>query len=130
MVNYCQSLAFDHPYLSCNAVFFIWIKLWVLKKAPIKIVAHAIYTSWFFLIHTLLFWWKIKTSFDCCFPQQTRPQITVQLYILQDYSGARIVFNVINKHHTLAIMHCVSLNLLSLIHERDTWKRWYMQKWF
>ena len=66
-----------------------------------------------FFLYTLLFWWKIKTSFDCCFPQQIRPQITVQLYRLQDYSGARIVFNVVNKHHTLAIMHCVSLNLLS-----------------
>ena len=30
--------------------------------------------------------WEIKSCFDCCFPHQIRPQITVQLYLLQDYS--------------------------------------------
>ena len=34
--------------------------------------------------------WKIKSCCDHCFPQKTRLQIIVQLYILQNYSSVRI----------------------------------------
>ena len=42
-------------------VFSIWKSLWVLQKAQIKNVARAICTYLFFLIHTLLFCFKIKS---------------------------------------------------------------------
>ena len=46
--------------------------------------------------------------FNHCFPQQIRPQITVtvQLYILRDYSSVIIGFNMISKHHTLLDTAC------------------------
>ena len=88
-------------------VFFIQKSQQDLQKAHIKIVAHAIYIYLFFSYTC-----KVKSSFDQCFPQQIRPQITVQLYTLQDYSNMRIGFNMINKHRTLPIIHHVSLNLL------------------
>ena len=69
---------------SSNTIAVIWKSLRVLQKACIKIVAHAIYTYLFFSdIYTLLFCWKIKSCFDCCFPHQIRPQTTVQSYILR-----------------------------------------------
>ena len=40
-----------------------------------------------------------------CFPQQIRTQITVQWYILKDYSSVRIDFNMIKKQHTLPIVY-------------------------
>ena len=66
--------------------------------------------------HALLFCWKIKSCCHRCFPQQIRLQITVQLYILQDYSSVRIGFNMINKRHTLPIKHHINLNSLSFHH--------------
>ena len=74
------------------------------EKARIKIVACAIYTYQIFsCTYTLLFWRKIKICCDHCYIQYIRPQITVQQYILQDYSSLRIGFNMINKPHTLPI---------------------------
>ena len=71
---------------------------WVLQKARINIVAGAIYAQLFFpYTYTLL----VCSSCDCCFPQQIRPQTTIQLYILRDYSNERIGFNMINKQHKL-----------------------------
>ena len=46
---------------------------------------------------------KIKSFYDCCFPQQITLQTTVQLYILQDYSSLRIG-NMNSKRHTLPII--------------------------
>ena len=55
--------------------------------------------------YTLLLCGKIKSYCDHCFPQQIRPQNTVQLYILQDYSSGRIDFNRNNKPHSLPIVY-------------------------
>ena len=71
-----------------TVVFSTWKSLRVLRKAHIKIVAFTIYTNLFCYTYTLLFWYKIKNCCDRCFPQQIRPQTTVQLYILRDYSRA------------------------------------------
>ena len=50
------------------------------QKARIKIVTRAIYTYLFFsYTYTLLFYWKIKSGCDCCFPQQIK-QITSIIY--------------------------------------------------
>ena len=65
--------------------------------------------AYFFLIWTLLFCWKIKSCYDHCFPQQIRPETTVQWYILRYYSSVRTVFNMINKRHTLSTV-CTILN--------------------
>ena len=87
------------------SVFSIWKSMWVLQTACIKIVAHAIYTYLFFsYTYTLVFCWKI---WCCCLPQQIRPQTTVQLYILWDYSGVRIGFNMIKNHHTVYSISCL-----------------------
>ena len=49
-------------------VFSIWKSLWVLQKALIKIVAHAIYTYQFFsFTYTLLFCSKIKKLLQSLF---------------------------------------------------------------
>ena len=53
--------------------------------------------------YPLLFCRKIKSCCDRCFPQQIRPQATVQWYILRDYSCIKIGFNIINKRHTLHV---------------------------
>ena len=66
----------------------------VLQEAHIKNVACAIFTSPFFLIHTLLFWWKI---FLGKFDHRTLSSYT---YILQGCPGVRIGFNLINKRYT------------------------------
>ena len=58
----------------------------------------------FFLYMHSLFFWKIKICSDRCFHQQIRLQTTVQWYIVRDYSSAKIVFNIINKCHTLPII--------------------------
>ena len=71
--------------------------------------------TYFSYIYTVLFHWKISCC-DRCFPQQIRPQITVQLYVLQDYSSVRTDFNIIYKCHTLPRIHQVSLNPLSFDH--------------
>ena len=112
-----------------DAVFCIWKSLRVLQKVGIKIVAHAICTYLFFSYTcTLLFCWKMKSCFDRCFPQQIRPQTTVQSYILQDYSSVRIGFNMINKSHTLPIVcihhasvHNVHIVVVLLIVKRSMW---------
>ena len=54
---------------------------------------------------TLLVCSKIKSCCDHCFPQQIRPQNTVQLYMLWDYSSGRIDFNMNNKPHSLPIVY-------------------------
>ena len=55
----------------------------------------------------ILFCGKIKTYCDRCFPQQIRPQTTVQPSILQDYSSVRIDVNVINKRLTLPVAYTI-----------------------
>ena len=57
-----------------------------------------------FYTKSLLFYWKIKTGCYRCFPQQIRQQVTVQWYILRNYSSVKVLFNMINKHHTLRIV--------------------------
>ena len=71
-------------------------------------------TQCFSNTYTLLFYWKIKSCCDRYFPQQIRPQTTVQLYVLRDYSNVRIGFNIINKRHILPIVYSVNLNSLTL----------------
>ena len=61
----------------CISVFSIWKSLWVLQKACIKIVAHAIYIYLSFS-YTLVFCSNIKSWFDYCFRQQLRPRTTIQ----------------------------------------------------
>ena len=98
-----------------TSVFSKWKLLRVLIKARINIVACAVYTYLCFSYTcTLLFCWKMKSCCDRCFPQQIRPQITVLLYILRDYSSARTGFNMINKY--FLSFHHVSLNRLSFDH--------------
>ena len=79
-----------------------------LEKAHIKFVACAIYTIYFtcfFLItYTLLFDCKRK-SYDHCFRQQIRPQTTVQLCILQDYSSVKIGFSMNYTCHRLPTLY-------------------------
>ena len=70
----------------------------VLQKAHIKNVTCAIFTSPFFLIHTLLFCWKI---FLGKFDHRTLSSYT---YILQGCRGTRIGFNLTNKRHTLRVV--------------------------
>ena len=89
---------------NANTVFSMWKSLQVLQKAHINIVACAIYTYLFFsYTYTLFFCWKIKKIGDCCFPQQIRPQTSVQWYTLQVYSSVRVSFNRINNYCTLPI---------------------------
>ena len=77
----------------------------MLKKARIRIVAHAIFTYLLFsFTHTLFSSSKIK-SCDLCVSQEIRPQTIVQLYLLQDYSSVRISSNMNNKYHTLPIVY-------------------------
>ena len=64
---------------------------------------HLFTLTYFFLIHGLFSSAGIKICCNCCFPQQIRPQITVQLYILQVYSNVRIGFNMISKCHLLPV---------------------------
>ena len=71
-------------------VFSIWKSLWVSQKDCIKIVVCAIYTY----LHSPL-WLEKKKNCDHFFPQQIRPQTTVQWYILQDYSSVRIGFSIL-----------------------------------
>ena len=47
--------------------------------------------------------WR-KSFGDCCFSQQIRPQITVQLYILQNRFSVTSGVSVSSKHHTLPIL--------------------------
>ena len=57
------------------------------------------------------------TNIFFCFSQQIRPQITIQLCILQDYSSVRIGFDMINKmpHTAYSIDHVV-LNPINFNH--------------
>ena len=48
--------------------------------------------------YTLFVCIKIKSCYDHSFPQQIRPQKTVQLYMLRD-------FNMNNKPHSLPIVY-------------------------
>ena len=87
------------------------------KKLASRLWPMLFYTIIYFFvyIHSPLLLEKKKRC-DCCFPQQIRPQITVQLYIVREYSSVRIVFNAINKRHTLLIVRNASLNPLSFDH--------------
>ena len=66
--------------------------------------------TYFFLTFFLLFCCKLNSCCECCFPQQNRPQTTVQWYILRNCSSVRIGLNIINKRHTLPVctIHYVS----------------------
>ena len=113
-ISQAEDLSTHH---TAGAVFSIQ----VLKKAPSRLRLVLFTLTYFFIYiytYTLLFCSKIKHCCDCCFPQQIRPQVTVQLNILQDCSIERTGFNMINKHHILPIIQHVSLNLLSFNHYR------------
>ena len=78
-------------------------------KTSIKIVVRAISTYLLFsFTYIILFCGKMKSCCDRCFPQQIRPQTTVQLYTLRDYSSERIGFSLNNKYHTVPIV-CTTL---------------------
>ena len=80
--------------------------LHVLQKARIKIVTRAIYTYLLFsYTYTLLFCWKTRSCCDNCFPQEIRPQTTIQWYLLQYYFSTRIGFIMIKKRHALPIVY-------------------------
>ena len=64
----------------------------------------VLFTYFFSYTYTLRFCWEIKSCCHRWFPQQTRPQIAVQSYILRDCSSVRISFNMINNRHTLPIV--------------------------
>ena len=106
--RYWRILLFAHSQKNKEKCSLFYMKtLRVLQKARIKIVARAIYTYLFFpYTYNLFFCWKIK-SCDRCFPQQIRPQITVQLYILRIYSSVRIGFRMISKCHTLLVVYTI-----------------------
>ena len=86
-------------------VCYIRKSLQVLQKAHIKIWPMPFTLNLFFsYTYTLLFCNKMKSCCDRYFPQQIRPQTTVQLYKLQDYSSVRIHISMINKRHTPPIV--------------------------
>ena len=67
-------------------------------KARIKIVAPGIFIV--FLLNAVSSSAGKEKSYCCdhCFLQEIRPQINLQIYILQDYSSVIIGFNVIKRH--------------------------------
>ena len=75
-VHFCQNFQIFCPFLS-----FFW------KIACMPLLSRT----------SPAFCWKTKSCCDRCFSEQIRPQTTVQLYVLQDYSSVRIGFNMINK---------------------------------
>ena len=76
------------------------------KKLPSRPWPVLFTLAIFFLLDTLLVCGKIKSCCDHCFPQQIRPQNTVQLHKLRDFSSGRIVFNTNNnKRHSLPIVY-------------------------
>ena len=93
--------------LLAHRVFSILKSLPELQKAHIKIVALAIYLHLpiFSFTNTLSHLWQNKKLLWLLFPQQIRPQSTVQLYILQGYSSVRISFNMNNKCQALPILY-------------------------
>ena len=101
------------------SVFSIWKSLRLLQKARINVVARALYTYLFFYIFPytccLIFWWKIKNCCDRCFPQQIRPETTVQWNVLRYYSSVSINFNMISKRHTLPIVYTANVRKISII---------------
>ena len=54
---------------------------------------------------TLLFCSKKKSCCDHCFPKKIRPQTTIQLHMLQDFTSKRISFNRNRKCHLLPIVY-------------------------
>ena len=99
--------------LKTISVFFIRKLLQGAQKARIKIVVLAIYTYLFFSYScTLLFYWKVKSCCDRCFPQQIRSKNNVQWYIIRAYSSLRIGFNMINKRHTLPIVYSMLVKIV------------------
>ena len=72
------------------------------------------YLFFFSYTYTLLFCWKIKCCCDRYFPEQIRPQTTVQWYILQNYLSVKIGFNMINKCHTLPIAYTMLVKILQV----------------
>ena len=65
----------------------------------------------FSFTYSLLVCGKLKSCCDHCFLQQIRPQNTVQLYILQDYSSGRIDFNMNNKSHSMPIAYTMLVQI-------------------
>ena len=59
----------------------------------------------FSFTYTLLLCGKMQSCCDYCFPLQIRPQNTIQLYLLRDYSSGRIDFNMNNKPHSLPTVY-------------------------
>ena len=83
-------------------LFVIWKSLQVLQKVRMKIMTCFLHLATFSYTYSPL--WLEKRWCDRYFPYQLRPQITVQSYILQDYSSVRISFNMNNKCHILPIV--------------------------
>ena len=77
-----------------------------------------ILTDFFSFTYTFLFCGKIKSCCDCCFPQQIRPQTTIQLYTLRDYSkvGIGFQYKLKTSHTTACNIHHVSFNTFSFNH--------------
>ena len=70
-------------------------------------------TTYFFVIHTVSSsTGKCGSCYGHCFPQQIRPQATVQWYILQECSSVRIGFSMINKCYTLPIVCSMLVKIL------------------
>ena len=86
-----------------TSVFSTWKSLWELQKARIKIVARAIYTYLFFLIHTLLFFCDKITSFLIAAFLSKLDHRPLFNNILWNFSRGRIDFNMNNKCHTLPL---------------------------
>ena len=103
---------------TCTSFFLMKICASVTKKS-----FHQNCGLWYlhlsisFYTYTLLFSCRIKSCCDHCFPWEIRPLTTVPLYILQDYSGVRIGFNVISKTTpTTYSIHHDGLNTSSFNH--------------
>ena len=75
--------------------FSISKSLQVLKKTPIKIVAHAIYTYPFFYIYIHSPLMLKKSCCDFCFPQESKSQTGHCSMIYMTRGSVRIGFNVI-----------------------------------
>ena len=69
----------------------------------------------FSFTYTLRVCGKIKSCCDHRFSQQIRPQKTVQLYILRDYSSGRIDSNMNNKSHSLLVVYTMLVQMRKLL---------------
>ena len=74
------------------------------------------FTYFFPYTYTFRFCCKIKSCCDRCFPQQIRPQITVQSYITRLFQCENWFQYDKETPHIVYSIHHVSLNLLSFDH--------------